>query len=54
MEAPGVEYGFPPYPGVDIDCHTVTRLVEKALSALDQGALDEVKEALLELQGLLR
>jgi hypothetical protein len=33
-------------PGVDIECHTVTRLVEKALEALDDGRVDKVKDIL--------
>jgi hypothetical protein len=40
-------------PGVDIDCHTVTQLVERALEALDDGRLDEVRDTLLTMKELI-
>jgi hypothetical protein len=33
-----------------MDCHTVTRLVEKALEALDDGRLAEVREILISIR----
>jgi hypothetical protein len=33
-----------------MDCHTVTRLVERALKALDDGRLDEVREVLTSIR----
>jgi hypothetical protein len=37
-----------------MDCHTVTRLVEKALEALDDGRLGEVRRILVLLHDIQR